>query len=295
MSEYDAVDEFAGPGGWDEGARMVGLRTVGLERDEAACATAKAAGHDRIRADVSNYPSRPFRGIPGYIASPPCPDFSTAGKGAGEEGESGRLVRIPLARVTELRPEWTAWEQVATVLPIWQQCAPVLRDLGYYVWTGIVNASAYGVPQDRKRALLLASRVRRVSPPAPTHGEPGLFGDIATRVTLADALGLGPGWIYDSGQNSVLGGGAIERYRRSCDRPAGTVTTKACGQWVLMRGDDRRKLTAADAAHLQTFPPDYPWRGSREKRLEQIGNAVPPLLAAHILAAVTGAQMKAAA
>lgn len=71
---YDALDDFAGPGGWDEGARMVGLRTIGIEWDDHACRTAKAAGHDRIRADVAAYPSEPFAGIPGYIASPPYRD-----------------------------------------------------------------------------------------------------------------------------------------------------------------------------------------------------------------------------
>ena len=50
------LDLFAGPGGWDEGAAMIGLTdTVGVELDKWACATAEAAGHARIQSDTRQY------------------------------------------------------------------------------------------------------------------------------------------------------------------------------------------------------------------------------------------------
>lgn len=80
------VDLFAGPGGWDEGARLAEFAgfLVGIEHDLSACRTAVAAGHPRIQADVSTYPLEPFVGkVDGLIGSPPCPTFSPAGQGGG--------------------------------------------------------------------------------------------------------------------------------------------------------------------------------------------------------------------
>lgn len=78
-------DKFAGPGGWDTGLAMIGITDVdGVEWDEVACATARAAGHKRTQADVSadmlvQWPIH----YTGSVDSPPCQGFSMAGQGLG--------------------------------------------------------------------------------------------------------------------------------------------------------------------------------------------------------------------
>jgi DNA (cytosine-5)-methyltransferase 1 len=108
------------------------------------------------------------------------------------------------------------------------------------------------------------------------------------------------------------------------ERPAHAVTTKAkdWAAWVTERpattvqGDprvgrpghkdreggeaqfavDSVRITPEEAAALQSFPPGYPFQGTKTKRFEQVGNAVPPLLAEHVLAMAAGiARAEAAA
>lgn len=75
------MDLFAGAGGWSEGMRLIGgPADLGVEWDADACATAVAAGHERLQADVSRL--EPIDAC-GLIASPPCTMFSSAGPRTG--------------------------------------------------------------------------------------------------------------------------------------------------------------------------------------------------------------------
>ena len=348
------LDLFAGPGGWSEGLRRLSpelhATELGIETDAAACATRKAAGHETLEADVAALSFERFKPgeVVGLIASPPCQDFSLAGKRAGIEGERGRLIWEVMRYARALEPTWIACEQVPLALPIWRDFARELESLGYWTWCGVLNAADYGVPQTRRRAFLIASKHGRVGPPAPTHDkhpEPSLFGgELKPWVSMADALGWGRTLPFCSVTNSVgrgmaggsgmrkvlndeiargewiLNAGRTEsqpnRARRPLDEPAPTIAfghdsfnwiwerpaTCVVGSFRpdilagpgvdLSRPRQERegsvKITPTDALVLQSFPADYPLQGSKTKQFEQVGNAVPPELAAHVLAAVTG-------
>jgi DNA (cytosine-5)-methyltransferase 1 len=224
------VDIFAGPGGWDEGARAIGIPDViGYEWDRDACATAEAAGHKRVQADVSMVDLSEMGPVDGLIGSPPCQSYSSAGKQKGKLDrprierhvqrirDAGRwlhyaregwhddrspLVLEPLRWALALQPRWIALEQVPAVLPLWDAMGNVLEDHGWDVATGVLSSEQFGVAQTRKRAFLVARRGGLASLPAPTHrkyrkgvtqaeGDPSLF----PWVSMAEALGLGPGLV----------------------------------------------------------------------------------------------------
>lgn len=272
------VDLFAGPGGFDTGLRMAGFTgtLLGWELDPMACATARAAGHMRLQGDVAA--QRLDRVVPGAVfgllVSPPCKDWSTTGSGLGEAGTTGGLIREALRWALALMPTWTVWECTPNpgVLARFREDAETLRAAGYAVWVGVLHASDYGVPSTRKRAFLIARRgwLLDVRPPAPTHTEP---------VSMAEALGW-DGAVLVS--NYGTGGDASRRGRRTMDQPAFTMTGKCCrNRWEWPDGRTRN-LTPAEAGVLQSFPADYPWQGGSTAVQQQIGDAVPPRLAAAV-------------
>jgi len=273
------VELFAGAGGLSTGARWAGQDelSIGFELNADACRTATAAGHQRVRADVTTVPLAPLVGrVRGVLASPPCRDWAAPGLRRGLDGASGRLIREPLRWCLALRPEWTAWEctPLRTVRAHFSADAVVLRRAGYHVWTGVLNAVDYGVASIRKRAVLLAHRDRAVGPPAPL---------LRHRVSMADVLG----WDARSGvelvSNYGTNGDPARRGRRAIYLPAFTMTGK-CGRnrWEWPDGTTRN-LSVVEAAKLQSFPADYPWCGGSISMQQQVGDAVPPLFAAKFL------------
>jgi DNA (cytosine-5)-methyltransferase 1 len=377
------------------------LWSFGIEWDAAACATRAAAGHHTVRADLSTYrPHHSPGSVVGYWASPPCQSFSTAGKGEGR-GQLDALAEVIHAQrwadadlfddrtrhvidaartAVELHPEWIAMEQVPAVLPLWRALAHVLEGHGYSTWAGVLCAADCGVPQTRRRAILMASRTRCVWPPEPTHAEvPGMFGELGW-VSMAEALGWPEDWT--TGHHTARGAGMVERYGNRPPPPVGApshVVTGKARSWLVQIRDgggfhpsglteriadeygspggrvdtfgnvvgvesqgevdghgvdlrcrptdvngwpwerpattvcadprlgepghrdreggepqfrpDAIRLTVRDALILQGFDPEYPVQGSPSKQFEQVGNAVPPPLAAAIVGALTGVKL----
>jgi DNA (cytosine-5)-methyltransferase 1 len=253
------------------------------------------------------------------IASPPCQTFSMAGHGAGRRAlddvlEAIRLhaykdpaalrafgelhdprtalVLTPLAHVWRDRPRLVAFEQVPTVLPVWEACAEVMRELGYSVAVGVLQAEQYGVPQTRKRAILIARLDGEAKLPTPTHSafyptdparlDPG----VKPWATIADAVGYtaeeAAGSVFT--QNNKLAHQAVRRL----DQPAPTITAghDSGNRGFIDEDGNFFVATPEQVAALQSYPASLEWVGSKTKTMLQIGNAVPPLLAQAVLSSL---------
>ncbi|GAA4912202.1 DNA cytosine methyltransferase [Streptomonospora salina] len=316
----EIVDLFAGPGGIDVAAHWLGLSTVGIEADPNACATRQEARLRTEQGDVRSFDPKRFPDATVLAGGPPCQTYTVAGSGEGRRAleevrrfarrmAAGEDVRTELAKLDDertalvlepLRWSFAAYdegdpyqaivlEQVPQALPVWEEMAEHLSIRGYSVVTGILRAEEYGVPQTRRRAVLIARRDgKTASMPEPTHTRyrKGVSGE--------DPFGLREEWVpmgkalgirrpFEVVSNYGTGGDPKARGRRRSDEPASTVTGKIFRNLVEPTGGGfPRRFTFAEAGQLQTFPADYPWRGS--DIAQQIGNAVPPLLALHVLA-----------
>lgn len=192
-------------------------------------------------------------------------------------------------------------EQVPAVLPVWEAFAEILSGEGYLVAAPkVLHAEEYGVPQTRRRAFLIARREGTFwgdeAPliPEPTHrryrtGTPRSAGDsrLLPWVTMGEALKRTRAEEFEIVSNYGTGGDPKLRGRRRSTEPSATVTGKISRNRVVGKNDrELPRLTLNEAGLLQSFRNGYRWSGNDIS--QQIGNAVPPRLGMHIIAAAIG-------
>lgn len=314
------LDAFAGPGGWDVGASIIGMdndEILGIEIDENAAAAATAAGFRRVVADIATINPADYPEVTGFICSTPCPTFSTSGRRQGieeiqivldaithagfegcdcawdviaEELDAASDPRTALAAQTirfalglpNLR--WLAFEQVANPATIYL-FEDIAAELMACEWEGVnvftLDAANLGLPMRRTRVFLVANLYE------PT----GRAGSAPQCVRLPQRSMAG-----------VLGWPEDEQIRtRGNRRPTGGNLFRANGSgWCLTekarswtRESNGERLTAAEAGYLQGFPRDYPWTGSRTRQFHQLADVVAPPAAAAVLGTATNRPWKA--
>lgn len=302
------VDLFAGPGGWDEGARKAGLDLgiEGLELGRDACATARAAGHRRRQVDVRTVSPAEYEQVTGLICSPPCPTFSASGLRTGlgddyqkvldtwtsigwgyspedavtcvDDVRDPRTALLAIAGMWALalpNLEWIAMEQVPAVEEAFVDLAAELYSIGWEtVGAQVCEALDHGGSSRRRRAFLFANRYGTASL-APRADRP-------QPPTMAQVLGWSEGHHIITRGNMTGDGGN----RFSADQPSWCLTGSS-RSWVR---DDGLRLTAAEAGLLNGFRADYPWQGSRTSRFLQAADVVAPPMAAAVLTAAIGAR-----
>ncbi len=257
------------------------------------------------------------------VGCAPCQPFSNQRRSANEHvavnllDEFGRLVQ-------ELEPCCILVENVPGIQrrghDVFERFLGLLKEMNYNVCYDVVNAADYGVPQKRKRLILIASNEFVPMIPATTHGE-GLLPYETVRNAIERFPEIPAGGNdehFFNHQSSALsplnldrivatphdGGGRLDwppelilnchnngyrghtdvYGRMHWDEVAPTLTSKC---FSLSNGrfghpEQNRAISLREAASIQSFPDNYQFFGSVQEIGKQIGNAVPVLLAQRI-------------
>lgn len=328
-------DFFSGCGGTSAGLRTAGMQIVlGLDIDSDARDTFQAnfpeatflhANIREIRAEaIAPYINRSPDDRLLFSCCAPCQSFSILNKNRNSS-DARALLLYEFARFVEYwLPEFIFLENVPGAQNVSGEPGPftdferLLRFLNYNVAYGIIESQRYGVPQRRKRFVLIASRLGPIELPKPTYG-PGTVNPNYPTVweCIGDLPPIAAGEAHREIPNhraaslseinlrrimaTPEGGGRLDwpedlilechggdfyghtdvygRMRK--DEPASGLTTRCTS---LSNGrfghpEQHRAISAREGACLQTFPQDFIFSGGLNSMARQIGNAVPVLVA----------------
>jgi len=321
------VDLFCGAGGLTHGFMLEGLPVVaGIDLDPA-CRFPYEANNGQaqfVERDVSKVTIDEIRGLFGdaemkiLAGCAPCQPFSTYAQRYESDGEEGRWgLLYHFARLAEgVMPDVITMENVPTVEKhkVFHDFKASLEKLGYEVWAEVVDSSRYGVPQMRRRMVLLASRHGSIEMIGATHKKPKTVkqaigrlrrlsaGEAAPRDKLHVTSTLSetnlerikvskPGGTWrDWPKHLVAECHRVESGRTypgvygrmEWDKPAPTMTTQCYGFGNGRFGhpEQDRAISLREAAILQSFPRKYafiPKGGEVSFKVlgRLIGNAVP--------------------
>jgi len=295
------ISLFTGCAGLDLGFEEQGFETlVCVDNDYEACKTLRfnRPEWEVHEGDIANF-STSGRKATGVIGGPPCQGFSTAGKGNPDDPRN-MLWQQYFRVVSDVLPDFILLENVPGMLHSKNRAhlddlLASFEALGYVVSYDVLNAADYGVPQNRRRLIVIGGRGFSIPFPEPAYSTP-----VTVREAISD---LGSSTTAANHQPNSHAPHVVERwkklaegetdpgYRRSrlyADKPSCTIRA---GGGYGPRGDHLggfhppihyelpRQLTVRESARIQGFPDHWILKGSKTAQGRQIGNAVAPPLA----------------
>jgi DNA (cytosine-5)-methyltransferase 1 len=356
---------FCGAGGCSLGFEQAGYKVLFATDFDKAASETYTANFKRTRFIKDDINNLNFSSIlsackvsPGeidiLIGGPPCQGFSTAGLRFWEDPRNN-LLKSYVNALKFIKPKWFLMENVEGLLTAKNgeyvhEAVKAFVSLGYAVRVEKVYAHEYGIPQRRKRVLIIGNRIGiDFKFPEPTILLKGrIFRN--SNVTLQHTIGSLPGASNDQkaeihyetevsnqledylrGSSQIItdhsypkqspmqrdrirclksgqtmkdlpahlqhesfnkranrrvmdgtptgkrGGSPSGLKRLIYDEPCLTITGAATREFIHPIYD--RPLTIRECARIQTFPDDFKFSGSTSEKIQQIGNAIPPLIA----------------
>lgn len=299
-----AIDLFAGLGGNSEGAKQAGVKVIWAGNHWKLATYYHEINHpdavtvcqDMHQANWDQVPSHDI-----LMASPACTGHTPARGKERPHHDSARSTAWAVVSAAEFhRPPFLLIENVPAfaarwvLYPAW--CA-ALTALGYALSPMVIDAADCGVPQHRKRLIVIGTRTRHpvvLDMPKLQHrpaGEvidfdSGTWSEITKPGRVAATLAriargrreFGPRFVmpYYGGGSGLTG--------RDLARPIGTITTR--DRWAIVDGDRMRMLTRDENLRAMAFPDDYHLPNDHKLAVHMLGNAVPPPMTREVITAL---------
>lgn len=337
------IDLFAGVGGLSLGFEQKGFEVVLANEYDSSIAKSYIANHKNVNMIIGDIALLNLEDIFGkfvgevdvVIGGPPCQGFSQKGQRKTIHDERNFLFKYYVSVVNLVKPRYFVMENVPNLLTaengyFRREIEELFDKIGYSLEHGVLNASDYGVPQNRRRAIIIGKL---------TGSAPKLPLPKGDKVTIWDAISdlayLQSGEGSEEQEYKYPAESDYEKMlRKNSSRLFNHVATKHSslalerlalippnagreilpeehltksiysGTWTRMRKNEvsvtittrfdtpssgkfthpflNRAITVREAARIQSFPDDFHFIGNKGSQMKQVGNAVPPLLAAAI-------------
>lgn len=220
----------------------------------------------------------------------PCQDFSHAGKRMGFNSKRGLLYLSMVEVIERTKPLIFIAENVKGLLTMDKGKAiqTIIKDfeaLGYNVRHKLLTAADYGVPQIRQRVIIVGTKKGKLPPfefPEPILGKNNW---VNLKRAIGDLEELEEGAVPNHFWSKAKKNNGQGNSTVSSIKPGPTMRTEHHGN-IEWHWNEKRRLSAREAARIQSFPDNFVFHPSTSSAYKQIGNAVPPVLAWHIAMAV---------
>lgn len=317
----EAVDLFCGAGGLTKGLENAGINvSIGIDIDPVCAYPYEANNKAKFllksveQIDGSTLFAKSKKGYRLLAGCAPCQPFSKYRQGIESRSDKRwRLLHEFRRLIEETLPDFVTMENVPRLRDekVFRDFLKSLSRLGYQTSYQVVNCADYGVPQQRNRLVLLASRHGEISLIPPTH-KPGKYKTVRDVIEELDEIKAGESLAEDplhlsaalsptnlKRMKSSRPGGTWRDWDKSLiakchrrisgktypsvygrmlwDQPAPTITTQfyGFGNGRFGHPEQHRAISIREGAILQSFPKGYKFvKSGQEVHVKHLGRLI---------------------
>lgn len=289
------ISLFSGCGGLDLGFIKAGFNVIfANDIDKEACESYRAnIGSHIVCKDIYKIEAKSVPNADILIGGFPCLGFTIANGARRDLDSAYNALYLEYARILQAKqPKYFLVENVAGIQSgkgfkenFSQKILPTFQNCGYRIKHTILNASDFGVAQNRKRVIIIGTRLDIKREPNFPKAQ------CKSPKTLREAIGDLPEDFSDEIPNhtgsshKIRINGYIGNRILSWDKPSPTITgrgSRGGGAVIHPHPNLKRRLSVRECARIQSFDDDFIFKGSNGAAYAQIGNAVPPLMSFYI-------------